>query len=180
MNVTIVDNLHSEFTTLLGYLNDNQEISFQNLVNDNFRKSLLLSSASYFENTLSECVYRFVVECTYERHVIAFMVQRNVIERKYHTWFEWGKSNANKFFALFGDDFLTYAKNYVNGNEEIAKSIKSFLDIGANRNRLVHQNFASFSLDQTAEEIYNNYLSAKQFVDWFPVFLKEFNESQAQ
>ncbi|REE67527.1 HEPN domain-containing protein [Pantoea ananatis] len=179
MSETIVDTLHSDFTTLLSYLNDNNEISFQSLVNDNFRKSLLLSSASYFENVLSECVYRFVVECTYERHIITFMVRRNVIERKYHTWFEWGKSNnANSFFSIFGEDFLSHAKIYVRGNEEIATAIKAFLDIGTDRNRLVHQNFASFTLEKTAEEIYQNFLLAKQFVDWFPVFLKDFNDSQ--
>mgnify|MGYP004713346167 CR=1 FL=1 len=180
MSETIVDTLHSDFSILLNYLTDKNEISFQNLVNDNFRKSLLLSSASYFENALSECVYRFVVECTFERHIIAFMVRRNVIERKYHTWFEWGKSNnANSFFAIFGEEFSNYAKAYVRENDSIARAIKAFLDIGTDRNRLVHQNFASFTLEKTSEEIYRDFLLAKQFVDWFPVFLKDFNASQS-
>ncbi|WP_394521534.1 hypothetical protein C1N60_06310 [Pantoea sp. SGAir0184] len=178
MSETIVDTLHAEFSTLIGFLNESNEISFQNLVNDNFRKSLLLSSASYFETVLSECVYQFVVDCTYEKHVIAFMIRRNVIERKYHTWFNWGKANnANSFFALFGDEFSTYAQKFVKENEYISDSIRAFLDIGTNRNRLVHQNFASFSLDQTAEEIYDNYKSAKHFVEWFPGFLKQFNDA---
>ena len=56
----------------------------------------------------------------------------------------------------------------------IEKSIKAFLEVGRERNRLVHQNFGSFTLEKTTEDIYGLYLDAKLFVDKFPEELDSF------
>ena len=39
---------------------------------------------------------------------------------------------------------------------------------------LVHQNFSAFALEKTAEEVYETYRLAVEFVDWFPQELRAF------
>ncbi|MBL3526042.1 hypothetical protein IM876_25625 [Serratia plymuthica] len=172
--LTIVDRLHKDFEEVMLFLDENGEVSLRSVVNDNFRKSLLLAAASYFERELSNCVYNFVVEIIGEKHIVSSLVEKNVINRKYHTWFDWGKSNnANKFFSLFGDDFCRKAKDEVFKNQELELSIKSFMAIGSERNRLVHQNFGSFTLEKTADEIFHEYENSLIFILWFSCFIRE-------
>lgn len=43
--------------------------------------------------------------------------------------------------------------------------MKAFMEIGRDRNRLVHEDFATFTLEKTAEEIHNHYQTALVFVN---------------
>ncbi len=65
----------------------------------------------------------------------------------------------------------------VKADAETAESIKAFLEIGNERNRLVHQNFGTFALEKNANEIYNLYVTARPFVEGLSgemqAFLKE-------
>ena len=67
----------------------------------------------------------------------------------------------------------------VRGNKDLENSIGAFIEIGRDRNRLVHENFASFSLEKTSKEIYGLYRSALKFVDWFPVEIRRFCRNQS-
>jgi hypothetical protein len=48
--------------------------------------------------------------------------------------------------------------------ENLEDAIKSFMEIGRERNQLVHSDYASFSINKTPDEIYTLYLSADVFV----------------
>ncbi len=67
----------------------------------------------------------------------------------------------------------------VSENEYINKSITDFMEIGRERNRMLHEDFSSFFMEKTFDEIKALYLSAKEFVDWFPRAMEEFlNQSE--
>ena len=59
-------------------------------------------------------------------------------------------------------------KEIVNKDTDLSSSISAFIEIGRERNRLIHQDFASFSLEKTSDEIYVLYRTALRFVEWFP------------
>ena len=52
----------------------------------------------------------------------------------------------------------------VKENVDLANSIKAFLEIGRERNKMVHQNFAEIVIDKTAEEIYKLYQTSLLFI----------------
>ena len=110
----------------------------------------------------------FVEQVTSKDHLIKWFVQNKAVSRQYHTWFDWEKKNANKFFGLFGDSFKNHISEKVRTNNDLELSIQAFLEIGHERNRLVHSDFGSFSLEKTSEEIYTLYSKAKRFVEWLP------------
>lgn len=63
----------------------------------------------------------------------------------------------------------------VKQDQHIAKSISDFIEIGRERNRLVHQDYGSFFLEKSAEEIFGSYVSGMVFVDFVPKALRDFS-----
>jgi hypothetical protein len=151
------------------------EVSLRNTVSDIFRKTLLLSAASYFEHIISNCMLEFASERTRSDRLILSLVKSKAIDRQYHTYFVWEGSNANKFFSLFGAEFKSFMEKSVKADENLSQSIVDFLELGNLRNQLVHMDFATFPLEKTADEIYNLYKSALSFVEILPVKLREFD-----
>ena len=171
---TIVDALHQEIEDLLGFLDAAREISLRNTVDGNFRKALLLAAASNFEKRLTEGVVAFVQELTSQDHVVAWLVKQRVVVRQYHTWFDWSRPNANRFFSMFGASFSRHVQRIIDDDDGLSSSVEAFMEIGRERNRMVHDDFGSFSLEKTSEEIYKAYRIGSRFVDWVPEALREY------
>ena len=168
-DATPVDLLYQDYQELIEKI-DVAEVSLRETVRVNFSKSLLLAAASYFEERVKSHILDFAGRSQGNNELILEFIRKKAIEFQYHTFFEWkdGKKdgkNANKFFGLFGDDFRQEMVRYVREDSEYANAIRVFLHIGNQRNLLVHQNYAQFSLDSTPEEIYASYKVALQFVD---------------
>ncbi|HFQ8152012.1 HEPN domain-containing protein [Klebsiella aerogenes] len=173
MSTNIVERLHAEFGELTKILSNSGEISLLNVAEDNFRKSLLLAAASYFEKKMTEHVLQFAYEIAGENHILAALIQQKAINRQYHTWFSWDQTSANSFFSLFGSSFSNIAKEEVRRNATLDASIRAFLSLGSERNRLVHQDFGNFTLEKTTEEIFSLFQNSIFFVNWTPQFLRE-------
>ena len=69
---------------------------------------------------------------------------------------------------MFGQNFKDEAAKWIAEDDRLRQSVRDFLEIGHERNRLVHGNFGAATLEKTTAEVYNLYESAKVFVDWFP------------
>jgi len=140
-------------------------------VTDHFRKTLLLASASYFEDHICNSVAEFVSEHA-KSVLIENFVRNKAIARQYHTWFSWDAKNANQFFGLFGTDFRTAMTEQVKAKPELRMAIEAFLELGNERNALVHQNYATSPMEKTLEEVYALYRSALLFVWSLPTALR--------
>ena len=174
MDKTIIDVLYEENQKIDRFLEEHGEISLRKNVDNNFRKALLLSIASYFEHEIGEIILRVVKAQTNNAKPVVDFIKNKAIERQYHTYFDWNSQNANKFFSLFGSGFKQFMQKELNSDEQLALSISSFLELGRIRNQLVHQNFAIFPLDKTVNEIYQLYNNALVFIEVFPVKLQEY------
>ena len=172
--VTVVDKLYEDFGGLLTFLDEGQEISLRNLANDNFGKTLLLASASYFEHQITQNLYRFFHEYSSQNELIGNFFLNKAVNRQYHTLFNWKDKNANAFFGLFGDGFKEYMKSEVKESPELDDAVRAFLDLGLDRNRLVHENFGSFTTEKTSEEIFEQYKMALIFVEAIPRYLRKY------
>jgi hypothetical protein len=165
---TIVDQLYAEFQNLVSYLNEKNEISFRVSADANFRKSLLLAAASYFERRVCDDILAFVKETSSDNEPLVEFVKNKAISRQYHKFFSWESANANSFFGLFGEAFKTFMADEIQNDEKLAEAIKAFMELGCDRNRLVHQDFGTFTLEKTTEEIYQQYKTALFFVQSIP------------
>ncbi len=179
MEVTIIDRLYEDNRALVDFLNKGSENSLSNHVESHFRKTLLLSAASFFETVIKDDLLRFVEERAKGAAPLMHFVKNKAIERQYHTFFNWEQRNANSFFALFGSEFKEFMEAEVKSDTRFGESIRAFLELGAVRNQLVHQNFGTFPLEKTTNEVYGLYKKASIFVERFPQKLRQFVEQLA-
>lgn len=178
MSETIIDRMYQDFDDLITFLDQAGEVSLRIIADSTFKKTLALSSASYFEDEIKRILSDMVAKRSSGDVLLSNFVKNKAIARQYHTFFQWKESNANSFWGLFGDEFRDRAKNDVRGNDELSLSIKAFLELGDLRNELAHLNFASFILDKTAEEVYTLYKKAKVFIGYLDKILNEQDEAQ--
>ncbi|MCI4624708.1 MAG: hypothetical protein L3V56_01980 [Candidatus Magnetoovum sp. WYHC-5] len=172
MNTTIIDAIYKDYKEMDDFFIKNNELNIA--VRKYFSKLLLLSAASFFEKTLTEHILQIVRIHTGGRKIISEFVKNKAITRQYHTYFNWNEKNANSFFGLFGRDFKNFMVDIIKSDSNMDESIKSFLELGQLRNRLVHENFAEFNLEKTVEEVYSLYQSALSFVNIFPEKLHDY------
>lgn len=184
MRADVVERLYGDFNQLRDFLQDGQDgngMTLLSVVDEAFPKALLLAAASHFEKCLTETVKDFAREVTADDQRIMSLVETKAIKYQYHKWFDWGYGkNANQFFSLFGIGFKQYAQDQVNQKDWLKDSIRAFLEIGDERNKLVHEDFASFQMNKTSEEIYELYRSATLFVEWFPQAIREFSPAEGE
>ena len=177
---TVVDKLYGEYLAIVQMMDQYFAVSFRNTLNDNFRKTLLLCAASHFEFRITSDVVSFCAEVAMGNTLVPSLVKNKAVSRQYHTWFDWNSPNANTFYSMFGDDFKTHMSDLMKADANLAKSVSDFLELGRERNRLVHQDYGSFFLEKTAEEIFRVYASALMFVEFVPKALRDFSAKKAE
>lgn len=138
-----------------------------------YPKVLLLASASYLEVATTE-----VVTGLFERPDVPelrIFVERRSLKRQFHSLFDWDSAKANKLFAFFGDDCKARFIEKKRQDAEFSGSVDAFMEIGSLRNQLVHNNYAEFTLNKTAEEIKSLHKLASSFPPMIPsiVFLSD-------
>lgn len=170
--LTPVDRLYSESSSIIRSL-QGSEPSLAIAAGDTLRKGLLLAAASHFEHLITSVVIQYAMErSNADIHLVQF-VQNKAVTRQYHTWFAWGENNANHFFSLFGSQFREAMTQKVKADDALRDAIRAFMQLGSERNRLVHEDFASFPLEKTLDEIFALFQQALPFVDGVAVYLRE-------
>lgn len=167
--------IHSEYNSIVDFLNKNQQPSLTSDVNKYFTKVITLSAASYFEHEIQKILIDFISNETKGNSMALCFFKKKAIGMQYHTYFVWGEKNepskpgknANSFFSLFGEDFKKTIEEEIKENPDISEAIKSFLEIGHLRNILVHSNFAAYNLtNKTADDIFSAFRRGLSFVTY--------------
>ena len=164
--------LFSSFNENYDYLINEKQITFANDYQENQRKMMLLSCASYFESKLKDIILLFLA--TEGCSLTKCFIEKKALNRQYHTLFDWSKKNANAFFSLFGEDFKDFMSNEIKKDEKLEQSIKDFLELGSLRNALVHDNFITYSLNLSVEDVRRKFLSAEEFLNKIIICVEEF------
>jgi hypothetical protein len=158
-----VEFLYQEASELDSFLMSQGEFSLRMSADANLRKSMLLASASYLEKQICDLIIEYVRTRTTDEKIVSF-VNGKAISRQYHTYFNWNEHRCNSFLALFGSEFKKAFGTRINQNTELMEAISLFLEIGRERNRMVHQDFGSYTLEKTLEEINTSHRKAKLFI----------------
>jgi hypothetical protein len=164
MQDTIIDELFKRNKELIDYLEQKKQLTFYIDEKNNFSKILVLAIGSYFESILCEMIIELAKKSSSKP--VCHLVRNKAIMRQYHTYFDWEKENANKFFSLFGDDFKKNSLTKIGKDKDLNEAIKAFLKLGYERNKLIHMNLAAYVLDNTLEDYYDLYKKSLKFIDF--------------
>lgn len=134
-------------------------------------KSLLLASASYFERQICDAIEQTARESGTCALMVNF-ISRQALERKYHAMFDWKAKNINNFLKLFGPEYKNAMEREIKDSDELGEAMKEFIFLNSQRNLLVHNNYASFPLGSSMDELWNKFGSARRLSDWLPSKLK--------
>jgi RiboL-PSP-HEPN len=170
--VSDIERLHREIIVIRAQLSSSADMSVVTNFEALSAKSLLLAAASHFERRVTELLIDTTISLG-KNEIIAEFVKNQALSRKYHTMFEWESSNLNKFFGLFG----TSAKNKMmeeTSDSPLKDCVAAFIFINSERNRLVHRDYASFTLNTTTDEVWERFKKASQFCEWLKGRLKQF------
>ena len=159
-----IERQYNDSKELFDYLMGKGEISFATYIDNVYKKVLVLSAASYFESVISKRILQYANEVSGRDKRIVKLIENKVIERQYHTLFDWKAKNTNAFWKLFGEETKEKARSTIDKDEELKSAEQSFIGMGQLRNLLVHENFAEYDVNLTVEEIYSKYRSACSFV----------------
>lgn len=173
---TPIDKLFENFENLKAHLLCNKELDYFNIVENDFRKNLLISSASFLETNIQNIIIDFVDTNSNMKAILHFL-KNKAIKRQYHTYFEWDGKNINSFLGLFGAEFSDKFKELIKAKSMESK-VKSFLELGKLRNQLIHQNFIIYTLEKTSPEIKFLFDEANIFVNFFETELKALTNVQ--
>jgi len=94
MTMTPVDCLYEEPKAAVASL-ELSEPSLAWAASDNFRKALLLASASHFETRLASVVNEYIHELSKGSIRLISFVKSKAIARQFHSWLDWKSTNAN-------------------------------------------------------------------------------------
>ena len=162
----LIDNLYDDTSRLLTQLSEAGDLSLQSFANENLRKVLLLSAASWFESRISAAVERFSEVHAQGHPGVMSLIKRKAIDRQYHTYFDWKSKKPGPFYGLFGEVCGDGMKKEVSSDPRLKDGLEAFLELGSLRNELVHENFAAFPFEKTAEEVHALYQKAEDFVQY--------------
>lgn len=172
-----IERQYQDSKELYEYLVSKGEITFATYINNVYKKVLVLSAASYFESVITKQISEYATKASGADKRIVTLIENKAIKRQYHTLFNWEAKNTNTFWALFGETTKTKVREQINSNDDLRASEVYFIELGKQRNLLVHENFAEYDVNITIEEIYKKYKSACTFVSYIatvldPSFLK--------
>lgn len=168
---TPINSSYDNFISLKKYLLENKQLDYSISVENDFRKNLLISSASFIESSVQSILIDFV-NSNSSHSVIVNFLKNKAISRQYHSYFDWNGKNINGFLGLFGPDFRDSVKQSIK-EKKLEEKIKSFIELGKLRNELVHQNFILYTIEKTADEIKVLFDEAEEIVDFLDSELKK-------
>lgn len=146
------------------YLRQAGQLSFAIDIERELAKVFVLSAASYFEHRIVAAIENLTSRLGDER--VTTLVRNKAIKRQYHTYFAWDDRRLGPFRTMFGDAVADTLKNRAGEDEAFRTAQEAFLEIGHQRNLIVHGNFATYSLPGTIDEWLETYDRAEGFVSF--------------
>lgn len=147
------------------------EPSLLNVYQTDLPKVMIVAAASSFEKEVLRHIEEFYKETTRHESAATFVMKKG-LHRQYHQLFGWNDNNVNVFTNFFGPGCTKNFKQQLNIHEWLETSMKDFLQLGRERNELVHGDFATHSLSLTPSEVQAKYESACRFVSCIPQIIR--------
>jgi len=163
-SIAHIESFYSGQKQILDGLRASGEISLANELENVLAKSLVIACASYFEEFITSATLAYASANAKDQGLVEFC--KKASQRQYHSWFDWEKSNANKFLGLFGDSAKQKAADRQKADEAFEGSVTNFMFLGSQRNLIVHRNMLAYAFSGTSDEVMSKARAATAFVDF--------------
>lgn len=134
-----------------------------------FKRAFIVACGSFFERSICG-----ELENLAERHGdvrLTTFLKCRALDRKYHEMFDWKEPNANRFWSFFGLEFKNAVIKRLKSNEDEARCVSSFMNLGRMRNLVAHE-FLTAPVESTLDELEHEFNNAIGFLRLIRVLLE--------
>jgi hypothetical protein len=173
--VNEVERIHQELVAVASIVIQSGDVFAISDYGEHSAKTLLVAGASYFERTIIEAIKKYA-ESICGSSALGHYVFYQSIDQKFFALFDFSgqQKNINGFLAKFGAKYRDWAKDDLAKLDE--NSQRAFLELCRLRNDLVHNNYATFSIGKTLEEVKSLFDVGLKFVRWVETSFVQFEE----
>lgn len=140
-------------------------------------KTLLLVGASNFERRIASSIEDHLNNVT-TSSVIRHFAFNQAVKQKFFSLFDFNADTKNikAFLSKFGPDYSNWAKDDMKAaGVDIGNQI-AFLNLCRLRNSLVHNNYATYDIIKTLDEVWAEFDKAALLVRWIESSFERFNK----
>lgn len=137
-----------------------------------FAKTMVLAAGNWLERRTVQALLD-VAKSASSKETLVFLIKRRVLDRQFHTLFDWKSGKVNSFLGNFGPDFKMKVQEAANGDEEVFRASLDFMELVAERNILAHDRRINDEAQFTPSEVRTKFYSAAGWVSWVGQFLTE-------
>jgi len=159
-----IEELKRQYEDIVAILKESGRLDLWIAANESYAKSLLMSAASYFEHEVIEILRAYFSHHSSGNVRLDSFVWKMALNRKFYSLFDFGANNVNGFFSLFGEEVKNSWRKYSDENN-LGDAIKDFLSICNDRNKIVHQNYAAYQLEDSFDKLFPRYENACKFLE---------------
>ena len=138
-----------------------------------FAKAMILAAGNWLERRTLQAILFFARSAS-SNDALIHLVEKKVLDRQFHTLFDWDSGKVNSFLGKFGPDFKKKAAA-ANGNDNIHRASLDFMALVAERNRLAHSSKINDQAQFTSSEVRIKFYDAAGWITWIGQFLTDSN-----
>lgn len=176
-----VERIYEELLTIGEIIRLSNDISAISVYGEHGAKVLLLAGTSYFERQIISSIEDWINAETPSIAARHF-VRRQAVERKFFSLFDFSANSKNikAFLSKFGPDYHKWAQEDMKLELVDESAQETFINFCRLRNSLIHNNYATYNIDKTIEEIWGEFKKAEIQVRWIENSFRRFSLTLAK
>lgn len=175
-----VESLYEDFKRAEASLLAAGEISALNTLSVVFKNNLVLTSASNSERMLTAFFEDLLANQGLMPH-LALFCKKSAFDQRYHTFFDWKCAESESpekgvegFVSKFGQQFKAEHKKQIIDSPSLRQGAASFIQIGHQRNEMVHTGFTNYTNEKTNAEIIEHHRAAIRYLKFSMRLITEY------
>ena len=139
-------------------------IEAQTIIGSHFHKTLIIAVSSRFEQYIMGQLHSlFCDTCT---DVSLQCLYRKMMDRKFFILFPANSENKtiDPFLKYFGDELQQKIRSDIRSSITLSAGEENFMYLIRMRNLLAHLDYATYTLSGTVGDVFNKYISARDFI----------------
>jgi len=131
-----------------------------------YAKAMVIASGNWLERRTMAVLNSFVDEVSRSHEPLRELVRKKVVDRQFHTLFDWKSGRVDSFLKLFGKTLSNELLQAEKMQPDIANASMSFMKLVAERNVLAHAPEISQDPQFTPGDVRSMFYRASSWLSW--------------
>jgi len=126
---------------------------------------MVLAAGNWLERKTTQELLEFT-KAVSDSEALVELVKRRVLDRQFHTLFDWKTGTVSTFVSLFGSPTKSLVDAALRSNASLEQASRDFMALVHQRNLLAHDGAISEEPQFTANQVRSMFYNAASWVSW--------------